>query len=70
VRQPRPAVCEAQEGLDGRVDVLAGAGVALARSGMRLGVELRSGARPSERSLILPTRLIGRAEADAYEPWG
>lgn len=43
---------------------------ALARTGLRLGVQLRSGARPSDRSVLLPTRLIGTAEAADYEPWG
>jgi ribose transport system substrate-binding protein len=43
---------------------------ALARTGLRLALQLRAGARPSERSLLLPTRLIGPAEAEGYEPWG
>jgi ribose transport system substrate-binding protein len=41
----------------------------LARSGIRLGVALRSGVRPPQQTLLLPTRLITRSNVEDFVPW-
>ena len=42
---------------------------ALGQAAMRLAELLYSGSRPAERTWLLPTMLVTRANADAYRPW-
>lgn len=42
---------------------------ALAREGVRLGIEIASGGRPRERTKLLPTYLVTAADIETYRPW-